>query len=48
MKEYALWLTIELIDEDNDIYEDQDLPLKHSTYDTLEEAMAAMDRLAGL
>jgi GTP1/Obg family GTP-binding protein len=45
MKEFKIWATIELVDDEEDIYEDQGAPAELGIFDTLEEAEAEMERL---
>ena len=43
---FKVWIEIERIDEDNDIYEDAgDLPFSLGTFDTVEEAQQYVNNL---
>jgi hypothetical protein len=43
--EYAIWISIEEIDEDTDHYEEVDMPDKLGTFDTLAEAQQFIGNL---
>ena len=43
---YKVWISIERIDEDNDSFEDVNLPESVATYDTEEEAIKFAASLA--
>ena len=40
MTKYNVWVSIEVADEDEDSYEDYDLPEKLGEFDTADEAVA--------
>jgi len=42
---YKVWVQIELIDEDNDIYEDYGMPDPIGTFDTVEDASNCVEQV---